>query len=135
MAATMWSTRTNLYAPLWTVASINPSDRCFARRRVARLPSAAVASDPSPDLKLAPLTGPSLTVGELLTMFDLCFVALDPFTHESAWILETAGRILTTFDQADVRVAWLVTSTADECRQFLGPWGRDILTFADPDRA
>ena len=68
-------------------------------------------------------------------MFDLCFVALDPFTHESSWILETAGRVLTVFDQADVRVAFLCTGTPDECRMFLGPWARDLLTFADPDRS
>ena len=37
------------------------------------------------------------------------FVALDPYTDESAWMLETAGRILKTFEQADVRVAFLVT--------------------------
>ncbi|NCY17386.1 MAG: hypothetical protein EBX39_11590, partial [Actinobacteria bacterium] len=34
--------------------------------------------------------------------------ALDPFTLESSWILETAGRILTAFHGADCRVAWLV---------------------------
>ena len=94
-----------------------------------------MASNPPPDLVLAPLTGPERTVEQMLTMFDLCFVALDPFTHESAWILETAGRILTVFDQADVRVAFLCTATPEECRMFLGPWARDVLTFADPDRA
>lgn len=94
-----------------------------------------MASNPPPDLVIAPLNGPERTVEQLLTMFDLCFVALDPFTHESAWILETAGRILTVFDQADVRVAFLCTATPDECRMFLGPWARDVLTFADPDRS
>ena len=94
-----------------------------------------MAIDPAPDLVLAPLNGPPRTVEQMLTMFDLCFVALDPFTHESAWILETAGRILGVFDQADVRVAFLCTGTPDECRMFLGPWARDVLTFADPDRS
>ncbi len=70
----------------------------------------------------------------MLTTFHLLFVVLDPFTHQSAWILPTAGRILQTFEQADARIAWLVTATADECRQFLGPWARDLITFADPDR-
>jgi hypothetical protein len=93
-----------------------------------------VASNPPPDLTVAPLDGPPRAVEQLLTLFDLCFVALDPFTHESAWILETAGRILTTFDQADVRVAFVCTGTPDECRLFLGPWAKDVLTFADPDR-
>ncbi len=94
-----------------------------------------MVADPSPDLVLAPINGDGRTVREWLTTFHLAFVALDPFTSESAWILPTAGRILTTFDQADVRVAFLVTGTADECRMFLGPWARDVLTFADPDRA
>ena len=73
-------------------------------------------------------------MAELLTTFHLCFVALDPFTNESAWILPTAARILTTFEQADVRIAWLVAGTARECRMFLGPWAREVLTFTDPDR-
>lgn len=93
-----------------------------------------MASNPPLDLTLAPLDGPTRTVDHLLTLFDLCFVALDPFTHESAWILETAGRILTNFDEADVRVAFVCTGTADECRLFLGPWAESVLTFADPDR-
>lgn len=93
-----------------------------------------MASDPSPDLKLQPINGEPRTVAQLLTMFHLAFVALDPFTNESAWILETAGRILTQFDQADVRVAWLVAGTPAQCRQFLGPWSQRIMTFADPDR-
>jgi hypothetical protein len=74
-------------------------------------------------------------VGQLLTTFHLLFVALDPFTHESAWLLETAARILQVFEQADCRVAWLVTATAEESRTFLGPWAEEIQTFADPDRA
>jgi hypothetical protein len=93
-----------------------------------------VARDPSPDLALTPLRGRPRTIGQLLTTFHLLFVALDPFTHESAWLLETAARILQVFEQADCRVAWLVTATAEECRMFLGPWAEEIQTFADPDR-
>jgi len=94
-----------------------------------------VASNPPPDLVLTPLNGKAKTVEEFLTIFDLCVVVLDPFTDESAWLLETAGRILQTFDQADVRVAWLMAgATADESRLFLGPWATRIMTFADPDR-
>jgi hypothetical protein len=96
--------------------------------------SAAVARDPSSDLLLTPLQGKPRTIGQLLVTFHLLFVALDPFTHESAWILPTAARILQTFEQADCRIAWLVTATEDECRQFLGPWADQIMTFADPDR-
>src|SRR5947209_19892817 len=106
----------------------------FAAGNVAGVRSAAVASNPPPDLKLTPLNGPSRTVAQLLTNFHLCFVALDPFTNESAWILPTAARILSVFQEAGVRIAWLVTGTPEECRVFLGPWARAILTVCDPDR-
>src|SRR5437764_2352835 len=107
----------------------------FAARNVAGVPSAAVATNPPADLTLTPLNGPRRTVAQLLTTFHLCFVALDPFTNESAWILPTAARVLSVFQEADVRIAWLVTATPEECRMFLGPWAREILTFSDPDRA
>ncbi len=94
-----------------------------------------MATDPPADLELASLNGQPQTIQGWLTMFHLVMVVLDPFTHESAWILETAGRILSTFDQADVRVAFVCTGTADECRMFLGPWAKSILTFADSDRS
>ncbi len=64
----------------------------------------------------------------------MLMVALDPYTHESAWILETAGRILRHFQPADIRVCWVVAADDDGCRQFLGPWEEQFLTFADPDR-
>jgi hypothetical protein len=93
-----------------------------------------VADNPSPDLVLAPINGEERTVGQWLTMFHLVVVAVDPFTNESAWLLPTARRILTTYDQADCRVGWLVTGTPDEARRFLGPWAQEMLTFSDPDR-
>ena len=94
-----------------------------------------MASNPPPDLTLTPLNGKSRTVAQLLTTFHLLLVALDPFTNESAWILPTASRILQVFEQADVRVAWLMAgATPEEAREFLGPWAEEILTFADPDR-
>jgi hypothetical protein len=93
-----------------------------------------MAVDPAPDLVLTPLTGEGRSVREWLTTFHLAFVALDPFTNESAWILPTAVRVLNTFDQSDARVAFLVAGTPEECRLFLGPHARDTLTFTDPDR-
>lgn len=93
-----------------------------------------MATDPPADLVLSPLGGTPRTVAEWLTTFHLCLVVLDPFTNESAWILETAGRILANYAAADVRVGWLVTATDDEARQFLGPWATQVLTFTDPDR-
>jgi hypothetical protein len=94
-----------------------------------------MASDPAPDLVLTPVGGEARTIQEWLTTFQLAVVALDPFTNESSWILETAGRLLSNYAAADVRVAFLVTATADEAKQFLGPWTGRVLVFVDPDRA
>jgi hypothetical protein len=93
-----------------------------------------MATDPPPDLVLTPLRGEPRTVDEWVTLFVLGIVVLDPFTYESAWILEEAGRILETYSPADVRVGFLVTGTADEAREFIGPWADRLLAFADPDR-
>lgn len=93
-----------------------------------------MAGNPPLDLELTPLRGPGKTVREWLTTFHLAFVALDPFTDEGAWILPTATRVLTTFQEADVRVALLLPATPEECQMFLGPWADEVLTFADPGR-
>ena len=94
-----------------------------------------MVANPPLDLTLAPINGEERTLQQWLTTFHLVLVVLDPFTNESAWLLPTASRILTNYEQADCRVAWVVTGTPEECRLFLGPWAREILTFADPDRA
>ncbi|MGV3760319.1 MAG: hypothetical protein ACO1PW_12400 [Actinomycetota bacterium] len=94
-----------------------------------------MATNPPADLTLAPINGEARSIEEWLTTFQIAAVVLDPFTNESAWLLETAGRILTHFRGADCRVCFVVTGTADEARQFLGPWADKVLTFADPDRA
>ncbi len=94
-----------------------------------------MATDPPADLTLTPINGDGQTIDHWLTTFQLAAVVLDPFTNESSWLLETAARILTHFNGADCRAAFVVTGTADEARQFLGPWADKILTFADPDRA
>ena len=73
-------------------------------------------TDPPPDLLLTPLHGDARPIEDWVTLFPLAVVALDPYTYESAWLLEEAGRILTSFSAADVRVGWLVTATADEAR-------------------
>lgn len=85
-------------------------------------------------MKLTALGGESRTLAEWLTTFQLVVVVIDPYTAESAWLLETAGRILTNFRDADCRVGWVVTADDRDCRRFLGPWAGDLLTFADPDR-
>lgn len=69
-----------------------------------------------------------------MTTFHLVVVALDPYTYESSWIIETAGRVLDSFVGADCRVAWLVAAGPDEARAFLGPWADKLLTFTDPER-
>ena len=94
-----------------------------------------MATDPPADLQLAPINGEPRTIAEWLVTFQLAVVVLDPFTNESSWLLETAGRVLTHFTGADCRSAFIVTGTADEARQFLGPWSDRVLVFADPDRA
>ena len=94
-----------------------------------------MATDPPADLTLSPINGEPRTVKGWVTTFQLAAVVLDPFTNESAWLLETAGRLLTHFSDADCRCAFIVTGTADDARSFLGPWAEKVLTFADPDRA
>ncbi|MFP5375716.1 MAG: hypothetical protein ACLGIO_02900 [Acidimicrobiia bacterium] len=93
-----------------------------------------MATAPPLDVSLAPLNGPPRTLEQWLTTFHLVFVAVDPFTYESAWLLPTANRVLLGFQEADCRIAWLVAGTPEDCREFLGPLSREILTFADPDR-
>lgn len=93
-----------------------------------------MATDPPGDLQLTPLAGEPRTLDGWLTTFHLAVVILDPYTYESAWLLETAGRILDHFRGADCRIAFVVTAEAGDAREFLGPWADRILTFADPDR-
>lgn len=92
-----------------------------------------MATDPASDLVLAPVTGPARTVREWLTTFHLLFVAIDPGQARSSWIVPTANRILSDYDQADCRVAWLVAGDADDARRVLGKRAKEILTFVDPD--
>ncbi|MDQ6797892.1 MAG: hypothetical protein M3011_07720 [Actinomycetota bacterium] len=92
-----------------------------------------MATDPSPDLLLSSINGRARTVGQWLTTFHLLFVAVDPGNDRSSWVVPTAGRVLTGYEQADCRVAWLVAGTPAEARRFLGRWSSEILTFADPD--
>lgn len=87
-----------------------------------------------PDLTLHPNGGEPLSVADQVTMFHLVLVALDPYTYESAWLLETAGRILEEFVGADCRTGWLVTADEADTSAFLGPWESKFLTFCDPDR-
>lgn len=100
---------------------------------VLRYVAAAVAVNPQPDLMLTSMNGRARSVREWLTTFHLVFVALDPFNARSRWIVPTAARILSDYDDADCRVAWLVAGDATDARKFLGRRATDILTFVDPD--
>ena len=93
-----------------------------------------MATDPPADLQLTPINGETQSIDAWLKTFQLAVVVLDPFTNESSWLLETSARVLSHFNGADCRTCLLVTATADEAKQFLGPWAEKLLTFADPDR-
>ncbi|MFP3906857.1 MAG: hypothetical protein ACLFWR_07475 [Acidimicrobiales bacterium] len=87
------------------------------------------------DLQLNPVGHDERSLGEWLTTFHMAAVILDPYTYESAWILDPARRILRHFREADCRVAFIVTGTDDEATSFLGPITDEVLTLCDPDRA
>lgn len=93
-----------------------------------------MATNPPPDLALAPLGFESRPLREWLTTFHLATVVLDPFTNESAWILATAARILEGLRGSDARVNFLVTADEPGTREFLGPLTERFLVFTDPDR-
>lgn len=93
-----------------------------------------MATDVSPDLPLTRLGGETLPLSKWTTTFHLAVVVLDPYTHESAWIIDTAGRILREFIPSDCRTTFLVTSDDAGARQFLGPWVDEIMVLVDPDR-
>ena len=89
----------------------------------------------TPELELDPLNGDSRPLSDWLTTFPLACVVLDPFTHESAWILDTSKRILQGFREADCRPCWILTCSGDDAKRFLGPYAEEVLTFVDPSRA
>lgn len=103
--------------------------------RVHLLRSAPVATNPSPDITLTPLVGEPRPLEEWLTTFHLASVVLDPYTNESAWILDTAARILRAFSGSDARVNFVLTCPLSEARAFLGPLADEFLVFADADRS
>jgi hypothetical protein len=92
-----------------------------------------MATNPAPDLALVPLTGHSRTVREWLTTFHLLFVAVDPASSQSKWIVPTAARVLFEYEQADCRVAWVVAGDPPDARKLLGRWATTITTFVDPE--
>ncbi|MBM3685176.1 MAG: hypothetical protein FJW83_11675 [Actinobacteria bacterium] len=93
------------------------------------------ASEVPAGLQLTSLDGQSRPVDEWLITFQLLGVVLDPYTYESAWLLDTAGRILEGFRGASVRTAIIVTCDADAAKEFLGAYTDQVLVLVDPDRA
>lgn len=87
------------------------------------------------DIELATVTGHSQTLGEWLTMFNLLAVIIDPYTHQSGWIIPTADRLFDIYEEADVRCAFVVTSDADGAREFVGPYADNNLVLIDPERS
>ncbi len=99
------------------------------------LASPLVATNPDLNIQIHPVSGDPRPLKEFLTNFPLAVVVLDPYTHESSWILNTARRVLSNFQGADVRVAYLVTGTdSDGAQKFLGPLAEEIFALADPER-
>lgn len=89
---------------------------------------------PSPDTVLNPLNGEARPLHEWLTTFHLLSIVVDPFTNESAWVLNTARRVLAQFSGSSVRTNYVVTASSNEARAFLGPLAAEALVFCDPDR-
>ncbi len=94
-----------------------------------------VANNPSPEVQLTPLNGEARPLVDWLVTFHMAAVVLDPFTNQSAWLLDTTQRILGNFAQSNVRPAFIVTGSADDARQFLGPIADEFIVFVDEDRA
>jgi hypothetical protein len=94
-----------------------------------------VPTDPDRDVTLTHLSGAQHPLDDWLTTFHLAVVVLDPYTYESAWLLETAGRIMQQFIGADVRVGFVITAEPDDAKQFLGPWSDRLFVLCDPDKA
>lgn len=111
-------------------------DHGFGGAEEPRLRSAAVtaATTAPANTELRALGDEPRPLEQWVTTFHLVVVVIDPYTDQSAWLLDTAGRVLETFRGADCRVGWLVTAAEEDARSFLGPWAESLLTLVDPDR-
>jgi hypothetical protein len=104
------------------------------RRPPRAIPFSAVAQDPSADLALTDLSGYEATLASRLMMFNQLSVVIDPYTHQSGWILPTAARLFNHYSEADIRCVFVVASDADGARQYLGRYADEYLVLLDPDR-
>ncbi len=92
-------------------------------------------TDPAGDVPLTHLSGATHPLDDWLTTFHLAVVVLDPYAYESAWLLDTAGRILDTFSGADARVGFVVTASPEDAKEFVGPWADRLFVLCDADKA
>ena len=107
---------------------------CGRSAALRALPFSAVATDPSAQLEVADLSGYESTLADRLMMFNMLAVVIDPYTHQSGWILPTAARLFNHYNQADVRCCFVVASDAEGAQSYLGPFADDHLVLLDPDR-
>ncbi len=94
----------------------------------------AVLAAPSADIRLETMSGRGHTLGEWLVVFNLLAVVIDPYTHQSGWILPTASRIFLHYEEADMRCAFVACCDAEGARSFLGRLADEHLVLLDPDR-
>ena len=65
------------------------------------------------DVEIQEIEGGKTLFRDSLTTFPIAMVILDPYTLESSWILDTADRVLSHFQGADVRVAFVVAGSGN----------------------
>ncbi|NOX32057.1 MAG: hypothetical protein GXP35_18745 [Actinobacteria bacterium] len=93
-----------------------------------------MATDPSPDIELIDLSGYSAPLGVRLSMFNMLSVVIDPYTHQSGWIIPTAARLFWHYQEADIRCGFIVASDADGARSYLDSYVDAHQVLLDPDR-
>ena len=86
------------------------------------------------DPDLDPINGEARPFSDWMTTFPLLLGVIDPYTHQSSWVLDSVKRIFHHYSGAGVRVAWLAAGPADGVKTFLGPYAEEHLTFTDPSR-
>ncbi len=91
-------------------------------------------NDPSREIVLATDSGDEQTLDQWLTTFNMLAVVIDPYTHESGWILPTADRLFAHYEEADIRCVYVVAADGDGARQYLGKFAPTRLVLVDPDR-
>ena len=117
-----------------TLNGVHTSDNtgvCCPHASATVSPVAELVGDPDLD----PINGDSRPFSDWMTTFPMLLGVIDPYTHESSWLLDTMKRIFHHYRDAGVRVAWLAVGPADGVTKFLGPYAEEFLTFADPTGA